>query len=150
MRAVIQRVSRAEVSVEGKTAGAIGPGLLVLLGVAEDDTEKDLDMLVRKVTELRIFQDSQGKTNLSLTDVDGEMLVVSQFTLLADCRKGRRPSFFKAGNPAKAESMYEDFIHACRKIVRKVEHGVFGAVMDVSLVNQGPFTIVLDTLDWKK
>lgn len=150
MRAVIQRVSGAEVAVDKKTVGAIGPGLLVFLGVAEEDTDKELGMLVRKVTELRIFQDSEGKTNLSLLDVDGEMLVVSQFTLLADCRKGRRPSFFKAGNPEKAEAMYEDFIRACRKIVRKVSHGEFGAVMDVSLVNQGPFTIVLDTGDWKK
>ena len=145
MKAVIQRVSEGSVAVDGLVKGEIGRGLVILLGVAEEDERKDLDLLVRKIIGLRIFDDENGKTNLSLKDVDGELLVISQFTLLADCRKGRRPSFFHAGSPAKAEAMYEDFIKACRKEVRKVAHGVFGAVMAVSIQNEGPFTIVLDS-----
>ena len=145
MKAVLQRVSEGSVSVDGQVVGSIGKGLVVLLGVGQDDEQKDLDILVRKIIGLRIFDDDRGKTNLSLLDVDGEMLVISQFTLLADCKKGRRPSFFHAGNPDKAEAMYEDFIAACRKEVRKVAHGVFGAIMKVSIQNEGPFTIVLDS-----
>jgi len=133
------------VSTDGRVVGEIGRGLLVLLGVSQEDTDKDLEILAKKTADLRIFRDENGKTNLSLTDIDGEVLVISQFTLLADCRKGRRPSFFKAGDPAKAEKMYKDFIKSMSKRVRKVEEGVFGAVMEVSLVNEGPFTIVLDT-----
>ncbi len=113
--------------------------------ITEEDEQEDLDKIVKKVTELRIFKDDAGKTNLSLQDVNGELLIVSQFTLLADCKKGRRPSFVKAGNPQKAEEMYEEFIRVCKEKVPKVEHGVFGADMKVELLNDGPFTIVLDS-----
>ncbi len=147
MKAVVQRVTRAEVTVDEEVIGKIGHGLVVLLGVAEGDTEKERDLLARKITGLRIFMDDQGKTNLSLEDTGGELLIVSQFTLLADCRKGRRPSFVKAGDPEKAEKMYEEFIEICRQKGLKVAHGSFGAVMQISLVNDGPFTIVLDTDD---
>ena len=145
MKPVIQVVTHATVLVDGGITGQIGPGLLVFLGVAEEDEQADLDKIVKKVTELRIFKDDAGKTNLSLQDVNGELLVVSQFTLLADCKKGRRPSFVKAGNPQKAEEMYEEFIRVCKDKVPKVEHGVFGADMKVELLNDGPFTIVLDS-----
>ena len=131
--------------MDGKVIGQIGYGYLVLLGVADGDTEKERQLLVRKITEMRICQDENGKTNLSLQDIGGEMLVISQFTLLADCRKGRRPSFIKAGNPDHAKNMYEEFAKDCREIIPKVETGEFGADMKVSLVNDGPFTIVLDT-----
>mgnify|MGYP002621402553 CR=1 FL=1 len=144
MKAVLQVVTHATVRVDGSITGQIGPGLLVFLGVAEEDEQADLDKIVKKVTELRIFKDDAGKTNLSLQDVNGELLVVSQFTLLADCKKGRRPSFVKAGNPQKAEEMYEEFIRVCKEKVPKVEHGVFGADMKVSLINDGPFTVILD------
>ena len=147
MKAVVQRVTRAKVTVDEEVIGKIGHGLVVLLGVAESDTEKERDLLARKITGLRIFMDDQGKTNLSLEDTGGELLIVSQFTLLADCRKGRRPSFVKAGDPEKAEKMYEEFIDICRQKGLKVAHGSFGAVMQISLVNDGPFTIVLDTDD---
>ena len=113
MKAVLQVVTHATVRVDGGITGQIGPGLLVFLGVAEEDEQADLDKIVKKVTELRIFKDDAGKTNLSLQDVNGELLIVSQFTLLADCKKGRRPSFVKAGNPQKAEEMYEEFIRVC-------------------------------------
>ena len=145
MKAVLQVVSHATVRVEGEVAGQIDKGLLVFLGVAEEDEQTDLNKIVKKVTELRIFKDDAGKTNLSLQDVGGGLLVVSQFTLLADCKKGRRPSFVKAGNPQKAEEMYEEFIRVCKEKVSKVEHGVFGANMKVELLNDGPFTIVLDS-----
>ena len=145
MKAVLQVVSHATVRVEGEVTGQIDKGLLVFLGVAEGDEQTDLDKIVKKVTELRIFKDDAGKTNLSLQDVGGGLLVVSQFTLLADCKKGRRPSFVKAGNPQKAEEMYEEFIRVCKEKVSKVEHGVFGANMKVELLNDGPFTIVLDS-----
>lgn len=147
MKAVIQVVSRASVTIEEKEKREIGRGYVVLLGVAEEDTEKDLQKLCKKMIDLRIFHDENGKTNLSLEDVEGELLVVSQFTLLADCRKGRRPSFIKAGNPEKAEKMYRTFIEECKKRVRTVEHGEFGAYMQVELVNDGPFTIILDSAD---
>ena len=145
MKAVLQVVTHATVRVDGGITGQIGPGLLVFLGVAEEDEQEDLDKIVKKVTELRIFKDDAGKTDLSLQDVNGELLIVSQFTLLADCKKGRRPSFVKAGNPQKAEEMYEEFIRVCKEKVPKVEHGVFGADMKVELLNDGPFTIVLDS-----
>ena len=145
MKEVLQEVILAIVRVDGGITGQIGPGLLVFLGVAEEDEQADLDKIVKKVTELRIFKDDAGKTNLSLQDVNGELLIVSQFTLLADCKKGRRPSFVKAGNPQKAEEMYEEFIRVCKEKVPKVEHGVFGADMKVELLNDGPFTIVLDS-----
>ena len=145
MKAIIQRVSRASVTIEEKVVGAIGQGYLVLLGVAQGDTVEIIEKLVKKMIDLRIFQDENGKTNLSIEDVGGEILVVSQFTLLADCKKGRRPSFIKAGDPKTAEEMYELFIEECKKRISKVEHGSFGSDMKVELVNDGPFTIILDS-----
>ena len=145
MKAIIQRVSRASVTIEEKVVGAIGQGYLVLLGVAQGDTVEVMEKLVKKMIDLRIFQDENGKTNLSIEDVGGEILVVSQFTLLADCKKGRRPSFIKAGDPKTAEEMYELFIKECKKRISKVEHGSFGSDMKVELVNDGPFTIILDS-----
>lgn len=145
MKAVLQVVSHASVRVDGEITGQIGKGLLVFLGVAEEDGRAELDKIVKKVTELRIFKDDAGKTNLSLQDVNGELLVVSQFTLLADCKKGRRPSFVKAGDPQKAEEMYEEFIRICKEKVPRVEQGIFGTDMKVELLNDGPFTIVLDS-----
>ncbi len=144
---VIQRVREAEVSIEGKTAGRIGHGFMVLIGVREGDTEETADKMVKKLTALRIFEDQDGKTNLSLADVGGELLLVSQFTLCADCRKGNRPSFIHAAPPERAEALYEYIIGKCREKVPVVETGVFGAVMQVSLVNDGPFTIVLEDRD---
>lgn len=145
MKAIIQRVSRASVTIEEKVVGAIGQGYLVLLGVAQGDTVEIMEKLVKNMIDLRIFQDENGKTNLSIEDVGGEILVVSQFTLLADCKKGRRPSFIKAGDPKTAEEMYELFIEECKKRISKVEHGSFGSDMKVELVNDGPFTIILDS-----
>ena len=145
MRFVIQRVSEASVSVDGKTIGAIGKGYMVLIGVCDSDTREIADKMIRKMIALRIFDDEQGKTNLSLETVGGSLLLISQFTLYADCKKGNRPSFFKAGDPQKAEELYEYIIEKCREQVPAVERGCFGAVMQVSLVNDGPFTIVLDS-----
>lgn len=145
MRAVIQRVSSARVEIEGQTAGSIGLGLLVLLGVGQGDDPEQLERLWGKILKLRIFADEQGKTNLSLSDVGGELLVVSQFTLYASCRKGNRPSFTQAGDPQLAEELYERFVERARQDVARVETGRFGADMQVSLVNDGPFTILLDT-----
>ena len=145
MKAVVQRVSLASVTVDEKVVGAIGEGYLVLLGVAQGDTVEIMKKLVKKMIDLRIFQDANGKTNLSIEDVKGEILVVSQFTLLADCKKGRRPSFIKAGNPKAAEEMYELFVEECKKRIAKVEHGSFGSDMKVELINDGPFTIILDS-----
>lgn len=145
MRAVIQRVSSARVDIEGQTVGSIGQGLLVLLGVGQGDGPEQLERLWTKILKLRIFADEQGKTNLSLADVGGELLVVSQFTLYASCRKGNRPSFTQAGEPQLAEQLYERFVERVRQDVARVETGRFGAEMQVSLVNSGPFTIVLDT-----
>ena len=145
MKAVIQRVSEARVTIDGRVSGRIGRGYVILLGIAQEDGEKDLAKLIRKIIGLRIFPDDQGKTNLSLQDVEGGLLVISQFTLMADCRKGRRPSFVKAKDPAEAEALYERFIELCREEVPVVEHGEFGAVMQVSLVNDGPFTVILDS-----
>ncbi len=147
MKAVIQRVSEAEVTVHGRVTGKIGTGYVILLGIAQEDGEKDLDKLIRKIIGLRIFADGEGKTNLSLADVEGQLLVISQFTLMADCRKGRRPSFVKAKDPGEAEALYRLFIQKCRTRVPVVEHGEFGAEMKVSLVNDGPFTIILDSSD---
>lgn len=146
MKAVIQRVEEASVTIDGVKTAAIGQGYLVLLGVAGDDTDADIKKLAKKMIDLRLFQDENGKTNLSIEDVKGEILVVSQFTLLADCRKGRRPSFFKAGDPDKACKLYEAFIEECAKRV-PVQHGEFAAVMKVGLTNDGPFTIVLDSTE---
>jgi D-aminoacyl-tRNA deacylase len=145
MRAVFQRVSRAKVSVAGRTTGEIGRGILVLLGVAREDTEKEAVFLLEKTLNLRIFEDAGGKMNLSLLDVAGELLVVSQFTLFGDARKGRRPSFIKAALPDEAERLYEYFVAEARKHLTRVETGKFQAMMDVELVNDGPVTILLDT-----
>lgn len=145
MRAVVQRVSEASVQVDGQVVGAIGAGLLVLLGVGRDDSEQTAEKLLAKLTRLRIFEDADGKTNLSLADVGGQLLVVSQFTLYASCRKGNRPSFTDAGAPDQAKQLYEWFVERAREEVPVVETGQFGANMAVSLVNDGPFTVVLDT-----
>ena len=144
MRFVVQRVSEAAVTINGRTAGQIGKGFLVLVGVCDSDTRETADLFVRKLLGLRIFEDAQGKTNLSLKDVGGELLLVSQFTLYANCRKGNRPSFTDAGNPAHAEALYEYIVEECRRAGYSVQTGEFGAEMKVSLVNDGPFTILLD------
>ena len=145
MKFVIQRVNHAEVKVDGEIVGKIGKGFLVLIGVGREDTKEDADWYLKKLLGLRIFEDENGKTNLSLQDVGGEVLVVSQFTLYADCRKGNRPSFIGAGAPAEADRLYEYFMDRCRTHVDRVEHGRFGADMKVSLVNDGPFTLMLDS-----
>lgn len=144
MKVVLQRVSHARVTVEGETVGAIGKGFLILLGVADTDTQAAADWMADKICKLRIFEDSEGKTNLSLADVGGEILVVSQFTLYADCHKGNRPSFIGAGAPGLAEELYQYFMERCRQHVAKVEGGSFGAHMKVELENDGPFTLVLE------
>lgn len=146
MKFVIQRVLNSSVKVDGETIGSIGKGFMVLIGVADTDTKDIADKLVDKMIKLRIFEDSEGKTNLSLSDVGGELLLVSQFTLYADCKKGNRPSFIKAGKPDFANEMYEYIISKCKTYDGlKVERGKFGADMKVELVNDGPFTIVLDS-----
>lgn len=145
MRGVIQRVSRAKVTVNGEVVGSIGKGLLLLLGVGHDDTQDDIDYLSDKVTKLRIFEDENEKMNLSLLDVKGELLVVSQFTLYGDLRKGKRPNFMNAAPPQIAEQMYLDFVGKCKDYEIRVETGVFGEHMDVELVNDGPVTIIIDT-----
>ena len=144
MKLVIQRVTNASVSVDGSTVGSIGKGLLVLVGVEADDTDEMLPKFVNKMLKLRIFEDENGKTNKSLADVDGSLLVISQFTLCADCRHGNRPGFTNAKAPDEACRMDEAFIDLCRAQTPVVEHGIFGADMKVSLVNDGPFTIILD------
>lgn len=144
MRVVLQRVSQASVSVDGTVIGAIKKGFLILLGVSDEDNEAVADKMADKICKLRIFADENGKTNLSLTDVGGELLVVSQFTLYADCHKGNRPSFIKAGAPDWANQLYEYFVKRCKQYVTKVEHGSFGADMKVELLNDGPFTLVLN------
>ena len=145
MKAVIQRVSSAEVAVNGEVVGRCGHGLLVLLGVAVGDTEEDLDRLLQKMVKLRIFEDENGKMNRSVQDVDGEMLVISQFTLLANYRHGNRPDYMGAAAPAEANRLYELFIDKARACIRHVDHGVFGADMKVSLLNDGPVTIVMES-----
>ncbi|MCD7752561.1 MAG: D-tyrosyl-tRNA(Tyr) deacylase [Lachnospiraceae bacterium] len=145
MKFVIQRVNRAEVSVEGESVGSIQKGFLVLIGVCDTDSKETADKMIHKMTGLRIFEDAQGKTNLALKDVGGSLLLVSQFTLYANCKKGFRPSFTDAGSPKHAKELYEYIINACRKLDFAVETGVFGAHMNVSLENDGPFTIVLDS-----
>ena len=144
MRIVIQRVKRASVSVEEKVVGSIQKGFLVLIGVGQGDNEATADKYMKKLLGLRIFEDENGKTNKSLADVDGQLLMVSQFTLYANCKKGNRPSFIEAGSPDKANELYEYMIAEARKSVPKVEHGSFGADMKVSLENDGPFTVILD------
>ena len=145
MKVIIQRVSHADVTVEGKTTGEIEKGFMILFGAAKDDTDADCEKLADKISKLRIFPDENGKTNLSINDVNGDMLVVSQFTLLADCSHGNRPSFLGAGDPGEAKRLYELFMEKCgEKINGKVQGGVFGAKMKVSLVNEGPFTIYME------
>jgi len=145
MRFVIQVVSKSSVDVEGKTVGEIDRGFMVLIGVKGSDTREIADKMVKKMLGLRIFPDENGKTNLSLSDIGGELLLISQFTLYADCRKGNRPSFINAGAPDMANDLYEYIIENCKKSIPTVEKGIFGADMKVSLVNEGPFTIVLDS-----
>ena len=145
MRFVIQRVTNADVKVDGEVIGAIDKGFMVLIGIEDADTRAIADKMIKKLIGLRIFEDAEGKTNLSLSDVGGELLLISQFTLYADCRKGNRPSFVKAGKPDFANETYEYIISECRKNVPKVETGSFGAEMKVSLLNDGPFTIILDS-----
>lgn len=145
MRAVVQRVDRASVTVEGQVTGTCQKGLLVLFGVADSDTDKDLQYIIDKVTGLRIFEDEAGKMNLSIKDVGGELLAVSQFTLYGDCRKGKRPSFDKAAKPEIANDYYERFVQACREMGLTVGTGIFRAHMLVELVNNGPVTILLDS-----
>ena len=144
MRAVIQRTERASVSVDGQTVGEIGKGFLVLLGVGAEDTEADCERIAKKLVGLRIFEDENGKTNLSLKDVDGSLLIISQFTLYADCRKGNRPNFLMAKEPKEAERLYEYFCKLCAEEIPVVEKGIFGADMRVELVNSGPFTVILE------
>lgn len=145
MKAVIQRVTSASVEVNGNLVGSCGHGLLILLGVAPEDTEEDLDRMVQKIVKLRIFEDDAGKMNRSVQDIDGELLVVSQFTLLANYKHGNRPDFFGAAAPAMAKDMYELFLARAAAHVRHVGHGIFGADMEVSLVNDGPVTIVMES-----
>ena len=145
MRALLQRVSRADITVEGVRTGSIGQGYVILLGVGQDDDEAAAEKLWSKTQRLRIFDDGDGKANLSLEDVEGDVLIVSQFTLYANCRRGNRPSFTDAAPPDEAQRLYERFVELVRRDVPVVQTGEFGAMMDVALVNHGPFTICLDT-----
>lgn len=145
MRAVVQRVKKSHVEVDGRTTGRIDKGLMVLLGVSEDDEASDIDYMVDKITNLRIFEDDEGKMNLSLLDVKGELLVVSQFTLYGDCRKGRRPSFIKAARPDKAQELYELFVKRTRDMNIETQTGIFQAEMTVYIENDGPVTLIVDS-----
>lgn len=145
MRFVIQRVQHASVTIGGEVKGRIGKGFLVLVGIGMDDDEGVADKLVQKLVHMRIFQDENGKTNLALGDVGGDLLLVSQFTLYADCKKGNRPSFTRAGKPVRAEQLYDYIIQKCREEIPVVEQGEFGADMKVELLNDGPFTVILDS-----
>lgn len=145
MKFVIQRVNNANVSIDNKIVGQIGQGYLVLMGVSASDNKEISDKMVHKLLNLRIFEDENGKTNLDIKNVNGELLIVSQFTLYADCRKGNRPSFVNAGNPQTACELYEYVLEKCKESIPVVERGEFGAHMQVSLVNHGPFTIILDS-----
>ena len=147
MKFVIQRVRHASVTVDEKVIGKIGKGFLVLIGISEEDTKEIADKMIRKMLGLRIFEDENGKTNLDLNSVNGELLLISQFTLYADCKKGNRPSFIRAGKPDMANEMYEYILSKCREVIPVVEKGIFGAHMHISLVNDGPFTIVLDSAE---
>lgn len=150
MKFVVQRVDEASVSVENRIVGKIGKGLLVLMGVNQTDTIDIADKLLNKLLKLRIFEDENGKTNLDIKNVNGQLLIISQFTLYADCRKGNRPSFINAGNPVEANELYEYVLKKCREVIPDTEQGVFGAHMQVSLVNNGPFTIILDSDELNK
>lgn len=147
MKFVVQRVSEASCTVDNEVTGKIGKGFMVLIGVCDEDTKEIADKMVKKLLGLRIFEDENGKTNLSLNDVNGELLLISQFTLYADCKKGNRPSFIRAGKPDMANVMYEYILKKCREVIPVVEKGVFGAHMHISLVNDGPFTILLDSAE---
>jgi len=145
MRVVIQRVKNASVEIDGNVNGKINTGFLVLLGIASTDTKQDVDYLVKKVVNLRVFSDENDKMNLSLKDVNGELLVISQFTLYGNCREGNRPSFIEAAKPDVAIPLYEYFVEECKKQIPVVETGVFGADMKVSLLNDGPVTIIIES-----
>ncbi|MGV8145648.1 MAG: D-aminoacyl-tRNA deacylase [Alkaliphilus sp.] len=145
MRAVVQRISKSQVTVENKLVGEASRGLLIYLGVANYDTDKDAEYLIGKITNLRIFEDADGKMNLSLIDIKGEMLVISQFTLLGDCRKGRRPNFMDAAKPEIASELYRKFAKGCKELGLKVETGVFQAHMHVESINDGPVTVIIDS-----
>ena len=145
MKFIIQRVTEASCTVDNQITGEIKNGFCVLIGVAETDTRDIADKMIKKMLQMRIFADDQGKTNLSLKDVDGNLLLISQFTLYANCKKGNRPSFIEAGNPELANSLYEYIIEECKKEIPMVQTGIFGADMKLSLINDGPFTIVLDS-----
>ena len=147
MRFVIQRVSHAQVTIDGQVRGSIQKGYMVLIGIGQEDTEALADRMIAKMLDLRIFEDADGKSNLSLRDVGGALLLISQFTLYADCKKGKRPSFFKAGEPHMANDLYEYIIRKCKEEVSDVERGEFGAMMHVELLNEGPFTIILDSAE---
>ncbi|WP_047384929.1 D-aminoacyl-tRNA deacylase [Cetobacterium sp. ZWU0022] len=147
MRAVIQRVKHASVTVDNEITGKINHGFLVLLGVTHADTEKEVDWLAKKITDLRVFNDAEDKMNLGLKDVDGELLVISQFTLYGNCIKGRRPAFIDAAKPDMANELYEKFLQKCKDLGFKTEAGVFGADMKVELLNDGPVTLIIDTTD---
>lgn len=144
MKLIVQRVTNSKVTVDGKITGKIGEGFLVLLGVTHTDTKEIADFLVKKLCNLRVFTDENDKMNLSIKDIDGELLIVSQFTLYADCQKGNRPSFINSAKPEIAEELYEYFVEQCRKEVKNVETGIFGAHMEVELLNNGPVTIILE------
>lgn len=150
MKLVLQRVKHASVSIDGNCVGKIRKGLLVLLGVGKDDTEEVADKMFDKMMKLRIFADEDGKTNKSIQDIQGELLIVSQFTLYANCKKGNRPSFIEAGSPEQANALYEYFLKLAIEKYGSCEHGEFGADMQVELCNDGPFTIVLDSRDFEK
>ena len=144
MKFVIQRVNHASVKVDGNVVGKIDKGYMVLIGISENDTKEIADKMIKKMIGLRIFEDENGKTNLSLADVNGELLMVSQFTLYANCKKGNRPSFIEAGAPEQANELYEYMLKEAAKVVPVVQHGIFGADMKISLENDGPFTVMLD------
>lgn len=144
MKLVVQRVSNAKVEVDNKVVGKISQGFLVLFGAGQGDTKEQADFLAEKLCNLRVFGDENGKMNLSIKDIDGELLIVSQFTLYADCKKGNRPSFVKAAMPDQANELYEYFMEKCKENVKTVEKGIFGANMKVSLLNDGPVTIILE------
>lgn len=145
MKIVLQRVLEAKVVIDGEIKGNIGKGYVLLVGISNEDNTEIADKMIEKVAKLRIFEDSDGKTNLSIDQVDGEVLIVSQFTLYADCKKGNRPSFVNAGSPALANELYEYIVKKCDEIFKNTQCGVFGADMKVSLINDGPFTLVLDS-----
>lgn len=145
MRFLIQRVKEAKVEIDGSTTGQIGKGYLVLVGISNEDDQETADKMIRKLLNLRIFEDAEGKTNLDIFAVGGELLIISQFTLYADCRHGNRPSFIDAGKPEHAKALYEYILTKCKETVSVVEHGEFGADMKVSLLNDGPFTVLLDS-----